>query len=210
MTTGTRTLCLPPPLALPQDYSERSGLDQPTGPIYAGRSEVQYRGAGLNNFSDYQSKLDEAYQGEFYGLAMYRRIADARPHPDEKEKWRLLVRLEEVTRSVLEPVLKRHGMATDARPESLCEGERDAEGYMHLPWDQLMRRFSDELDADIDEYSALLAIAPPGDREAIRFLVDHEIVAKAFCEGELDGRPDQSAAPVEALLARAPSLLAHP
>ncbi len=45
-----------------------------------------------------------------------------------------------------------------------------------LPWAELMRRFRDELDEDIAEYSALLEMAPPEDHDAIRFLVDHEIV----------------------------------
>jgi len=136
---------------------------------------------------------------------MYRRIANARPDPEEKEKWHLLVCLEEVTRSVLEPVLRRHGMATDARPESLDAGTKDADNYMDLPWDQLMQRFSDELDADITEYAALLAVAPRADRDAIRFLLDHEIVTKAFCEMELGKRQKaRSVAPIKALIARAP------
>jgi len=160
----------------------------------------------LKTLSQYQRKLDAAYQGEFYGLAMYRRIAEARLTPDEQEKWHLMTRLEEVTRSVLEPVLHRHGMATAAHPESVTAGEADAEHYRHLPWDHLMRRFSDELDEDITEYSELLAMAPAADHEAIRFLVDHEIVAKAFCEAELAGKVSQSTAPIKALIAQASSL----
>jgi len=78
---------------------------------------------------------------------------------------------------------------------------------MNLPWGQLMRRFSHELDDDIAEYSALLEIAPPSDHDAIRFLVDHETVAKTFCERELDGKTDLSVEPVEALIARGASLM---
>ncbi len=94
-------------------------------------------------------------------------------------------------------------MTTAAKPESLTAGEKDAANYMNLPWDHLMRRFSDELDDDIAEYSALLAMAPPEDQAAIRFLVDHEIVTKAFCDAELAGQGDHSTAPVEALIASA-------
>ena len=157
----------------------------------------------MKTLSHYERKLDAAYQGEFYGLAMYRLIAAARPQADEQAKWHLLVRLEEVTRSVLEPILRRHDMTTAAKPESLTAGEKDAANYMNLPWDHLMRRFSDELDDDIAEYSALLAMAPEEDQAAIRFLVDHEIVTKAFCDAELEGQGDHSTAPVEALIASA-------
>ncbi len=146
--------------------------------------------------------LDAAYQGEFCGLAMYSLIADSREMPDEKEKWHCLVQLEDVTRQVLAPVMRRHGMATEARPESLRAGETDAASYLMLPWAELMRRFRDELDEDIAEYSALLEMAPPEDHDAIRFLVDHEIVTKAFCEKELDGKPESSLEPVEALIMR--------
>ncbi len=93
-------------------------------------------------------------------------------------------------------------MATEARPESLRAGETDAASYLMLPWAELMRRFRDELDEDIAEYSVLLEMAPPEDHDAIRFLVDHEIVTKAFCEKELDGKPESSLEPVEALITR--------
>lgn len=164
----------------------------------------------MKDLENYKAGLDAAYQGEFYGIAMYRRIADARHHPEEKEKWHLLARLEEVTRSVLEAAVQRHNMATGARAESTEAGEQDAVNYMNLPWDQLMRRFSHELDDDIAEYSALLEIAPPSDHETIRFLIDHEIVAKAFCERELDGNTDLSVEPVEALIARGGALMGTP
>ena len=156
----------------------------------------------------YQAKLEAAYQGEFYGIAMYRRIAEARTSPDEARKWQLLTQLEEETRAVLEPLLHRHGMMTEPLAESLNAGEADAENYKHLSWAGLMRRFSDELDEDIAEYTALLDLAPAEDRAAIRFLVHHEIVAKAFCESELNGNAAHSTEPVEALIASAPGLLA--
>ena len=156
----------------------------------------------MRDLCEYLAGLDAAYQGEFFGLAMYSLIADSREMPDEKEKWHCLVQLEDVTRQVLAPVMRRHGMATEARPESLRAGETDAASYLMLPWAELMRRFRDELDEDIAEYSALLEMAPPEDHDAIRFLVDHEIVTKAFCEKELDGKPESSLEPVEALITR--------
>jgi len=156
----------------------------------------------MNTASPYHLGLEAAYQGEIFGMTMYRRIAEARHEPHERAKWQVLVRLEEVTRSVLEPVLRRHGMDIDPKPESLRAGEDEAVHYANLPWDQLMRRFSDELDADIEEYSALLDIAPEPDRVAIRYLLDHEIVTKVFCEDELAGRQNLSIAPVQAFIAR--------
>jgi hypothetical protein len=156
----------------------------------------------VRDLCEYLAGLDAAYQGEFFGLAMYNLIADSREMPDKEEKWHCLVQLEDVTRQVLAPVMRRHGMATEARPESLRAGETDAASYLMLPWADLMRRFRDELDEDIAEYSALLEMAPPEDHDAIRFLVDHEIVTKAFCEKELDGKPESSLEPVEALITR--------
>ena len=156
----------------------------------------------MKDLCEYLAGLDATYQGEFFGLAMYSPIADSREMPDEKEKWHCLVQLEDVTRQVLAPVMRRHGMATEARPESLRAGETDAASYLMLPWAELMRRFRDELDEDIAEYSALLEMAPPEDHDAIQFLVDHEIVTKAFCEKELDGKPESSLEPVEALITR--------
>ncbi len=58
----------------------------------------------MRDLCEYLAGLDAAYQGEFFGLAMYSLIADSREMPDEKEKWHCLVQLEDVTRQVLAPV----------------------------------------------------------------------------------------------------------
>jgi len=153
---------------------------------------------------DYHSCLDEAYQGEIYGVVLYERIAAAQPDPEKREKWQVLIELEKTTKAVLEPVLIRHGLSTEGRDESVSSALRDVSLYVDLSWQALMQRFSDELDDDILEYEALQRQAPPEDLAAINFLLDHEYVTKTFCDREIQGRYEDSIQPVKDLIASRP------
>ncbi len=145
--------------------------------------------------------LNAGFQGEVFGIAMYLRIADARQDPSERDRWLTLVELERTTFSVLTPVIARHGLSVQPEEQSRIDGYAEAADYLELPWRALMQRFSTELDVDITEYSRLLDICPEPDLRAVRFLVDHEHVTKAFCDLELSGQTRVSLDPVHDLIA---------
>lgn len=152
--------------------------------------------------ADFISKVERAYQGEVYGEALYSGIADAMADPDRANKWRILTELEVVTKARMRDLVAKLG--GDARESDAYrqKGVDHVQRYVSLPWDDFMKRFSGELDPIIPRYAALEQRCAPEDAETLRFLTEHEVVTKEFCELELAGRPDVSIDPVRDLIAR--------
>lgn len=159
----------------------------------------------IDNPSDtYLAGLNDAYQGEVYGITMYERIGSSRSSDKERAKWKVLVDLEKTTKAVLTPIIKQRGLSTESLPASMSAGWQDAGRYLNLSWDALMRRFSDELNEDIITYQNLLDQCPSSDEKAIKFVLDHEYATKEFCEMELANMPNAlSLQPVHDLIASA-------
>jgi hypothetical protein len=135
----------------------------------------------------YLRRIEEAYQGEVYGEAMYLAIAAAMKDPACAYKWRVLAQIETETKSQLRSLVARYGGDTTEHSRSREKGIADAHEYVAMPWNQLMRRFSQELDADIAAYAKLKAECPSNDAGVLHRLVEHEILTKRFCDLELAG-----------------------
>jgi hypothetical protein len=73
--------------------------------------------------------------------------------------------------------------------------------YVSLHWADFMALYSKELVPVIARYGELEQLCAPEDAKTLRFLTEHEVVTKAFCDLELAGRPDISIAPTVALIA---------
>lgn len=140
----------------------------------------------------YLERIEAAFQGEVYGEALYLAIAMAQQVPDHAWKWRVLVQQETEVKAALRTLLEGYGAVPEELDESRKRGVAEARRYAAMPWAELMRRFSDELDADIDRYAELERGCPPGDAATLRRLTRHEELTREFCELELAGRADES------------------
>jgi len=148
--------------------------------------------------------IEAAYRGEIYGEALYEAIAWAQPDPERAWKWRVLAQLERETGAELAACLRRHGRAPRPAPEDRTKGIVDAKIYAALPWQALMRRFAEELDADIAEYSDLARRAGAAEAAVLARLVEHERVTQTFCRRECAGAGDTALAPVLAFVKQIP------
>ena len=155
--------------------------------------------------SDFLSKVERAYQGEVYGEALYRGIADAVDDPVRAEKWRVLAELEVVTKAQMRDLVAKLGGNTEESEFFRQKGINNVEKYARLPWNDFMALYSSELAPVISRYAELEARCAPEDAATLRFLTEHEVVTKAFCDLELAGRSDVSIEPTLALLATAQS-----
>lgn len=151
---------------------------------------------------DFISKVERAYQGEVYGEALYRGIADAMDDPVRAEKWRVLAELEVVTKARMRDLVAKLG--GDPRESDVFrqKGVDNVQKYAGMPWTDFMKLYSFELDPVIERYAALEERCAPEDLETLHFLTEHEVVTKAFCDLELAGRPDISIEPTRQLIAR--------
>ena len=152
--------------------------------------------------ADFAASVAEAYWGEVYGIAMYARIAAARPDPQERAKWETMTELEVVMEARLRPLFERLGGDPNEHLGHWGDkGRVDGARYGAYDWNALMQRFSRELDDDIAAYRAIEDGCPPEDAQVLRWLTEHEVVAKSFTDDELGGRSHRSIAPVRRLIA---------
>jgi hypothetical protein len=150
---------------------------------------------------DYRKQVEAAYQGEVYGEAMYAAIAGSISDPEQARKWAVLTRLETRTKADMLAVVSRLGGDTRELASSRERGLQEAQRYIGLPWMELMELFSRELDPVIVEYAELERHCPSEDAVALGRLTRHEVVAKQFCELELQGLGEGSLEPILEFLA---------
>lgn len=150
---------------------------------------------------NYLKSIELAFQGEVYGETLYEALAQTLSDPDQRHKWQVLAQMERETKASMRELVARHGGTTVELQYWRDQAMLDLKKYVDLPWLELMRVFSDELTADIDEYAELESGCPSGDAEILHRLTGHEVVTKQFCDLELQGRGDISIAPVVAFCA---------
>ena len=92
-------------------------------------------GETAGNFRAY---LIERYQGEVYGEALFRALAEREPHAERRRKWRTLQQLERETKERIRPAVAALGATTEEDPARCKEGEDLAARLAAAPWDDLM------------------------------------------------------------------------
>lgn len=159
--------------------------------------------------SDIKSRLQEAWQGEVFGMAMYRALAERQQDSFRRWQWAVLHQLEIETGSAMRQLLLRHGLSVMKSEESMRAGLAEAERIVMLPWQDMMEAFADDLPATIQDYRALeRACAFEGqDAAAMRLLVDHEVASLKFAQLEMRGESCVSINSVLLLLEKPPRLL---
>jgi len=156
----------------------------------------------VNSEDDFISKVERAYQGEVYGEALYSGIADAMDDPGRAEKWRILTELEVVTKARMRDLVAKLGGDTRESDVYRQKGIDHVRKYAGMPWNDFMTLYSRELGPVIQRYAALEQRCAPEDAETLRFLTEHEVVTKTFCDLELAGRSDISIDPTRELIAK--------
>lgn len=147
------------------------------------------------------SRVERAYQGEVYGEALYRGLAAAIEDPARSEKWRVLAELEVVTKAQMRDLVAKLGGDVEESEAFRQKGTDSVQKYAGLPWRDFMLLYSRELEPVIARYAELEHLCASEDAATLRFLTEHEVVTKAFCDLELEGRADISIEPTLALLA---------
>ena len=94
---------------------------------------------------DYATAIHKAFQGEVYGEALFRGLAERATDPGRAWKWRVLERLETETKERIRPLAEQ--LCGEVREDAAeCErGEKDAAQFSPIPWPSLMGGFRNEL-----------------------------------------------------------------
>ncbi len=151
--------------------------------------------------SDYETYLEERFQGEVYGEAVFRGMAEHSDDPDRVRKLRVLEKLERETKERLLLALREAGGVAQENAERAEEGEALGAQMAKAPWLDLMRGFRVQLAPLIEEFERAEALAPAGGEDLLQHVTAHERALLAFADGEVAGN-DSTAnlEPVVALL----------
>jgi hypothetical protein len=152
------------------------------------------------------SRLQEAWQGEVFGKAMYGALTQRQTDPYRRWQWQALTQLETETGEAMRQLLSRHDCPTEEWDESARAGLAEAQRIGSMPWPEMIAAFANDLPEIITSYQQLERDCAfrGADADAMRLLVDHEVVSLAFAAAELRGESKSSIAPVLALLKEPP------
>ena len=153
------------------------------------------------------ARIEEAYQGEVFGLAMYAALADAQSDPVRHWKWQVLTRLEFETKAHMAGLLERLGGDITEKEQSRQDGLKEADAISGLPWLAMIEAFMADLPGLVEDYADLeqqAGLSGP-DASVLCRLTQHEAVTLEFCERELAGDGARSIDPVLAMLEAPPA-----
>ena len=151
---------------------------------------------------DYVAYLEERFQGEVYGEALFRTLAERCNEPDRARKLRVLAQLERETKEMILPALLEAGGTGDESAERIAEGETLGAQLAGAPWRDLMRGFQSELARFVADFERAESLAPEGKASKatlLRHVTAHERALLDFATRELD--PATSRDPLESVVA---------
>jgi len=167
------------------------------------RESAEEAHATASSFGTY---VEERFQGEVYGEAVFRRMAELCEVPAHARKLRVLEQLERETKELLRPAVREVGYPGVESAERISEGEALGAQLANAPWPELMRSTRLELERFVEDFERAERLAPPGKEPLLRHVTAHERALLEFATRELagDARRD-SLEPVIALLLSAPT-----
>ena len=77
---------------------------------------------------EYAAYIEERYQGEVFGEAFMRAMAEVRTDPDEVRKFRALEQLERETKEMLRPAVEESGRSTEPNQQKIEQAEEIRSG----------------------------------------------------------------------------------
>lgn len=155
--------------------------------------------------SGYGTYVEERFQGEVYGEALFRTMAELSTEPERARKLRVLQQLERETKELLLPAVQEAGQAGEESAERISAGEALGAQLANVPWQDVMRSFQTELERLVREFERAEDLAPPGKEHLLRHVTAHERALLEFALRELAGDgPEDVLQPVLALLRNPP------
>lgn len=141
----------------------------------------------------YRKTLLDYYEEEIMGEAYFDALAEHFDGEGERDKLRLLARVERRAAEVVAPLLHKHGLKARDEPVLKLLGEADVATHQDYGWQELMAYMVERFPGYIDEFEALERLAPEADLPALKLLTRHEVVTIEFAGKEVAGEADSTA-----------------
>ena len=147
----------------------------------------------------YRRTLLDYFEEEIMGEAYFDALAEHFEDNGERDKLRLLARVERCAAEAVRPLLRKHDLMPRDEPVLESLGEADVAAHQDYSWRQLMAYMVARYPGYVDDFEALERLAPEADLPALKLLTRHEVAAIEFAGTEVAGDAD-SAAPLHRYL----------
>ena len=149
--------------------------------------------AETSRLNTYRKTLLVYYEEEIMGEAYFDALAEHFDGKGERDKLRLLARVERRAAEVVEPLLRKHDLT--ARDEAVLKslGEAGVAAHQGYGWHEFMAHMVARYPGYVDDFERLERLAPDADLPALKLLTRHEIAAIEFAAGEVAGEADSTA-----------------
>ena len=127
----------------------------------------------------------KAYCGEVAGESFFVAMAHTASEPHQRDAWRTLARLENRVAARIRSDLKAHGVEVPASETDRKRGQREAEAYAALSWEEALMKMLPELKRYVQEFEAAEGTAPPVLLGLAQFVTAHERALVHFVSLEL-------------------------
>jgi hypothetical protein len=145
--------------------------------------------------------LQEFYQGEILGEAMFDAMLKSASNESERYKLALMLQLETETKARLRPHLAAHGLPLQEDPQMRPSGEQFARELQTVTWNEKMGSLAQSLSQTwLPRYRELTAALPPSLRAIGESMVAHEQALLEMARREVAGESERSDEPVRDLL----------
>jgi hypothetical protein len=145
--------------------------------------------------------LQEFYQGEILGEAMFDSMLRSAGNATERYKLALMLQLETETKARLRPFLVAEGLPLQEDPRMRPEGEQFARDLEGATWNEKMQALADSIGQTwLPRYRQLTDAMPPALRAVGESMVTHERALLEMARRELAGQSARSDEPVLDLL----------
>ena len=158
--------------------------------------------SGLPSGAPHLAALQEFYQGEILGEAMFDAMLQSARDELQRYKIALMLQLETETKARLRPHLAAQGLPLQEDAQMRPRGEQFARELEQASWNEKMRALEQSLSQTwLPRYRELTAALPPSLRSIGESMVAHEEALLEMARREVGGESDRSDEPVRDLLA---------
>ena len=137
--------------------------------------------------TDYYRYLEERFQGEVYGEALFGAMAAGCDDPVRVRKLSILEQLERETKEFLLPLVKQAGYSGEPSQDRIADGIELGGQLAQVPWAELLRGFQVELERFVREFEESEKLAPPGKGHLLQRVTEHERALLDFANREIEG-----------------------
>jgi dimethylamine/trimethylamine dehydrogenase len=159
------------------------------------------------NSEQYLRTLEEFFQGEVTGEALFHTLAEALEDPERRYQMRVLEQLERETKELLRENIGPLGGDSAESAAARTTGIAQAKALAAMPWAKVMHIFEREVRKFVAHFEEVEKAGPAHGAKLLAAVTAHERALLSFSERESSGTAGDPLDPVISLLKVVPARL---